>query len=56
MSAVAIAPDLGERQLDTVYNQNWVRETYWPETSCLDEPAEDWSWDQDITFPARRRF
>jgi cysteine synthase A len=28
LTAVAIAPDLGERYLDTVYNLDWVRETY----------------------------
>jgi 2,3-diaminopropionate biosynthesis protein SbnA len=28
VTAVAIAPDLGERYLDTVYHQSWVREIY----------------------------
>jgi 2,3-diaminopropionate biosynthesis protein SbnA len=28
LTAVAIAPDLGERYLDTVYHQSWVREIY----------------------------
>jgi cysteine synthase A len=28
LTAVAIAPDLGERYLDTVYNLDWVRKTY----------------------------
>ncbi len=28
LTAVAIAPDLGERYLDTVYQSNWVREFY----------------------------
>lgn len=28
LTAVAIAPDLGERYLDTVYHPAWVRETY----------------------------
>ena len=27
-TAVAIAPDLGERYLDTIYHENWVREVY----------------------------
>jgi cysteine synthase A len=26
--AVAIAPDLGERYLDTIYHDEWVRESY----------------------------
>lgn len=28
LTAVAIAPDLGERYLDTVYNPDWLREAY----------------------------
>lgn len=28
LTAVAIAPDLGERYLDTVYQDNWVQDTY----------------------------
>jgi cysteine synthase A len=28
MTAVAIAPDLGERYLDTVYQTNWVQALY----------------------------
>ena len=28
LTAVAIAPDLGERYLDTVYQSNWVQELY----------------------------
>ena len=28
LTAVAIAPDLGERYLDTVYQSNWVRDLY----------------------------
>jgi cysteine synthase A len=28
MTAVALAPDLGERYLDTVYQTNWVQELY----------------------------
>ncbi|WP_329044942.1 2,3-diaminopropionate biosynthesis protein SbnA [Amycolatopsis sp. NBC_01488] len=30
-TAVAIAPDFGERYLATVYDDAWVRESYWPE-------------------------
>lgn len=36
-SAVALAPDLGERYLDTIYHQTWVESAYgmtaWPESS-----------------------
>ena len=28
LTAVAIAPDLGERYLDTVYDPDWLRATY----------------------------
>ncbi len=28
VTAVAIAPDLGERYLDTVYHDNWVQALY----------------------------
>jgi N-(2-amino-2-carboxyethyl)-L-glutamate synthase len=28
LTAVAIAPDLGERYLDTVYQSNWVQGIY----------------------------
>jgi cysteine synthase A len=28
LTAVAIAPDLGERYLETVYQTNWVRDLY----------------------------
>ena len=28
LTAVAIAPDLGERYLDTVYQPDWVKEHY----------------------------
>ena len=28
LTAVAIAPDLGERYLDTVYQSNWVHDLY----------------------------
>jgi N-(2-amino-2-carboxyethyl)-L-glutamate synthase len=30
VTAVAIAPDLGERYLDTVYQSNWVEDLYGP--------------------------
>jgi hypothetical protein len=28
LTAVAIAPDFGERYLDTVYHTNWVQDLY----------------------------
>jgi N-(2-amino-2-carboxyethyl)-L-glutamate synthase len=28
LTAVAIAPDLGERYLDTIYQSNWVEDLY----------------------------
>jgi N-(2-amino-2-carboxyethyl)-L-glutamate synthase len=28
LTAVAIAPDFGERYLDTVYHSNWVQDLY----------------------------
>ena len=28
LTAVAIAPDLGERYLDTIYQTNWIRDLY----------------------------
>ncbi|MFB7503160.1 2,3-diaminopropionate biosynthesis protein SbnA [Streptomyces broussonetiae] len=31
LTAVAIAPDFGERYLDTLYHTNWVREFYGPD-------------------------
>jgi cysteine synthase A len=34
LTAVAIAPDLGERYLDTVYQPDWVQEFY-----AEDEPS-----------------
>lgn len=37
LTAVAIAPDLGERYLDTLYQSNWVRDLYGEDV--LDEPA-----------------
>ncbi|GAA1939043.1 2,3-diaminopropionate biosynthesis protein SbnA [Amycolatopsis minnesotensis] len=39
LTAVAIAPDLGERYLETVYNDEWVDEAYWPEAAYREGPA-----------------
>jgi 2,3-diaminopropionate biosynthesis protein SbnA len=41
LTAVAIAPDLGERYLDTVYRPDWVREFYADDALDSDEPAAD---------------
>ena len=37
MTAVAIAPDLGERYLDTIYQSNWVADLYGADVLCTDE-------------------
>jgi 2,3-diaminopropionate biosynthesis protein SbnA len=37
-TAVAISPDLGERYLDTIYADGWVRENYDDEALAGDEP------------------
>ena len=34
---MAIAPDLGERYLDTVYQTNWVEDLYGADVVCSDE-------------------
>jgi cysteine synthase A len=34
---VAIAPDLGERYLDTIYQSNWVRDLYGDDVLDIDE-------------------
>ena len=39
LTAVAIAPDLGERYLDTVYQANWLRNLYGQEVLDSDELA-----------------
>jgi N-(2-amino-2-carboxyethyl)-L-glutamate synthase len=36
---VAIASDLGERYLDTVYQANWLHNLYGPEVLDSDEPT-----------------
>ena len=37
LSAVAIAPDLGERYLDTIYQANWVQDLYGEDVLSSDE-------------------
>jgi N-(2-amino-2-carboxyethyl)-L-glutamate synthase len=39
ITAVAIAPDLGERYLETVYRTDWVRERYPEDVLRSDEPV-----------------
>ena len=39
LTAVAIAPDLGERYLDTIYQTNWVQGLYGEEALRRDEPT-----------------
>jgi hypothetical protein len=34
---VAIAPDLGERYLDTIYQSNWVQDLYGDDMISSDE-------------------
>jgi cysteine synthase A len=37
LTAVAIAPDFGERYLDTVYHANWVHDLYGEDVLSSDE-------------------
>jgi 2,3-diaminopropionate biosynthesis protein SbnA len=37
LTAVAIAPDLGERYLDTIYQSNWVQDLYGDDLLNIDE-------------------
>ena len=39
LTAVAIAPDLGERYLDTIYHTNWVQGLYGEDVLRADEPS-----------------
>jgi hypothetical protein len=40
LTAVAIAPDLGERYLDTVYQTNWLEDLYGPDVIASDRPPQ----------------
>ncbi|MFB8085848.1 2,3-diaminopropionate biosynthesis protein SbnA [Streptomyces sp. NPDC055992] len=40
LTSVAIAPDLGERYLDTVYQDNWVQDLYGPDPLDPAHPAQ----------------
>nr|WP_239028425.1 2,3-diaminopropionate biosynthesis protein SbnA [Pseudonocardia acidicola] len=37
LTAVALAPDLGERYLDTIYQSNWVEDLYGPDVLAANE-------------------
>ncbi|MFC5947770.1 2,3-diaminopropionate biosynthesis protein SbnA [Pseudonocardia lutea] len=43
-TAVALAPDLGERYLDTVYQSNWVEGLYGDDVLCGEEEAVAAGW------------
>ncbi|MEU6665325.1 2,3-diaminopropionate biosynthesis protein SbnA [Streptomyces sp. NPDC046727] len=56
LTAVAIAPDLGERYLDTIYQTNWFQDLYGDD--LLDStPEDDTPWDEKSASrtPDRRR-
>ena len=40
LTAVTIAPDLGERYLDTLYQSNWIEELYGKDALSVDMGAE----------------
>lgn len=39
LTAVTIAPDLGERYLDTVYQTNWLKDLYGEDVLSSDTPT-----------------
>ncbi|UFR01709.1 2,3-diaminopropionate biosynthesis protein SbnA [Streptomyces sp. Go40/10] len=45
LTAVAIAPDLGERYLDTIYQTNWLQDLYGE--NLLDSADVDSPWQED---------
>ena len=40
LTSVALAPDFGERYLDTVYHPHWVSDLYGPAALCTAEPSQ----------------
>jgi 2,3-diaminopropionate biosynthesis protein SbnA len=40
LTSVAVAPDLGERYLDTIYHTNWLQDLYGEDVLSPAEPAE----------------
>ncbi|KMS66462.1 MULTISPECIES: 2,3-diaminopropionate biosynthesis protein SbnA [Streptomyces] len=55
LTAVAIAPDLGERYLDTIYQSNWLQDLYGEH--LLDSAQMHSAWEENSASPApgRRR-
>ncbi|MFD6324315.1 2,3-diaminopropionate biosynthesis protein SbnA [Streptomyces sp. NPDC058442] len=55
LTAVAIAPDLGERYLDTIYQSNWLHDLYGEDLLDSDETAAGpWAADPVPTFQGSR--
>ena len=52
LTAVAIAPDLGERYLDTIYQTNWLQDLYGEDVLNSDEVAAG-SWAASPAPPTR---
>lgn len=52
ITAVAIAPDLGDRYLDTIYQANWLQDLYGDDVLNSDEVAGD-SWAASPASPTR---
>ncbi|MEU9015327.1 2,3-diaminopropionate biosynthesis protein SbnA, partial [Streptomyces sp. NPDC048479] len=52
LTAVAIAPDLGERYLDTIYQTNWLQDLYGKDVLNPDKVATG-SWAAAPTPPTR---
>jgi N-(2-amino-2-carboxyethyl)-L-glutamate synthase len=52
LTAVAIAPDLGDRYLDTVYHTNWLQDLYGEDVLNSDEVAAD-AWAASPAPPTR---
>ncbi|CAM5680513.1 pyridoxal-phosphate dependent enzyme [Streptomyces canarius] len=55
LTAVAIAPDLGERYLDTIYQSNWLQDLYGEH--LLDSAQVYTAWEENSASraPGRRR-
>ncbi|KOX03063.1 cysteine synthase [Streptomyces sp. NRRL B-3648] len=52
LTAVAIAPDLGERYLDTIYQTNWLQDLYGED--LLDSTRTDTPWEENSAKSASR--
>ncbi|MFF3457468.1 2,3-diaminopropionate biosynthesis protein SbnA, partial [Streptomyces sp. NPDC002730] len=52
LTAVAIAPDLGERYLDTIYQTNWLQDLYGEDVLNPDKVATG-PWAASPTPPTR---